>query len=195
MIKILDTKLERTSFIEKELIRDNVGKFIFIGRSNVGKSSLINKLVGKKKLARSSSTPGKTISVNYYLITTSVGIFYFVDLPGYGFAKISKSERLRAKNLISAFFKTVENVKLVLLLVDSRRGFMNSDLDVISEIIDKKFRLLTVFTKSDKLSSSKLKIQKEDLQKKFGLNAISFTIKSNENKEEMLNTINNALME
>jgi GTP-binding protein len=195
MMKILDSTIERTVFAEKELLDDNVKKVIFIGRSNVGKSSLINKLVGRKKLARTSSKPGKTISVNYYRIEIPGDYFYFVDLPGYGFARISKTENLRVKSLLSVFFNTVKNVKLVILLVDSRRGFMESDLETISEIVEKKFRILTVLTKSDKLAYSKLIGQKKDLQKKFGLAVTTFTVKSDENKEEMLNIINNAITE
>ncbi|MGE5340459.1 MAG: ribosome biogenesis GTP-binding protein YihA/YsxC [Candidatus Omnitrophota bacterium] len=195
-MKILNSQLEKTSFTEKELSTgDHTPKVVFVGRSNVGKSSLINKLVGRKNMARTSSKPGKTVSVNYYRIAIPGTDFYFVDLPGYGYAKISKSESRRVKSLISAFFKTVENVKLVVLLVDARHGFMVSDLDVISEILDKNFRLLTVLTKSDKLRYSELISQKKDLQKKFDLNVISFTIKSEENKEEMLNLIHKALME
>lgn len=166
-----------------------------MGRSNVGKSSLINKLLGRKNLARISSKPGKTVSINYYRITIPGQYFYFVDLPGYGYAKISRDESKRLRGLISDFFNAVKGVKLVVMLIDSRRGFMDSDMEVLPEILDKKFKLLTVLTKSDKLRNSEIKHQKNDLQKKFDLNVISFTIKSDENKEEMINIINNALME
>lgn len=198
-MKITGSSLERTSFTGKQLIHDNSKKVLFIGRSNVGKSSLINALLGRKKLAHTSSKPGKTISINYYRVNTNNGIssgyFYFVDLPGYGFAKISKTESRRVRDLISVFFRTVENAKLAVLLIDSRRGFMDSDLEMIPQILDKKIKLLTVLTKSDKLQDSELIGQKKVLQKKFGLNAVSFTIKSNHNKEEMLKLINKALME
>lgn len=194
-MKILDSKLERTTFTTKELITDNTPKILFIGRSNVGKSSLINKLVNRKKLALTSSRPGKTVSVNYYRIESSSGTLFFVDLPGYGYARISKSESQRVKNLLSDFFDTVRNARLIVLLIDSRRGFMDSDLEIVGKIMDKKINLLTVLTKSDKLRFSDIENQKRNLQNKFGLNAISFTIKSDENKEEMLNIINKALVE
>jgi len=201
MMKIVDCWLEKTSFTDKELIRDATKKVIFIGRSNVGKSSVINKLIGRKRLARTSSTPGKTVSVNYYRVhsvdngSDLKDSFYFVDLPGYGYAKISRQESQRVKNVLSAFFRTVNNAKLVLLLIDSRRGFMESDLEIIPQILDKKINILTVLTKSDKLSFLKLADRVKALQNEFGLKVVPFTIKSNENKEELLNLIKKALME
>jgi len=97
--------------------------------------------------------------------------------------------------VLSAFFRTVNNAKLVLLLIDSRRGFMESDLEIIPQILDKKINILTVLTKSDKLSFLKLADRVKALQNEFGLKVVPFTIKSNENKEELLNLIKKALME
>jgi len=200
-MKIVDCRLEKTSFTDKDLIRDATKKVIFVGRSNVGKSSLINKLLGRKRLARTSVAPGKTVSVNYYRVNAvSNGnnlkdSFYFVDLPGYGYAKISRQESRRVKNVLSTFFRTVTNARLALLLIDSRRGFMESDLEIIPQILDKKINILTVLTKSDKLSFLKLTDRVIALQNEFGLKVVAFTIKSNENKEELLNLIKKALME
>ena len=201
MMKIVDCRLEKTSFTDKDLIRDATKKVIFFGRSNVGKSSLINKLLGRKRLARTSAAPGKTVSVNYYRVN-SIGngndlkdSFYFVDLPGYGYAKISRQESRRVKNVLSTFFRTVTNARLALLLIDSRRGFMESDLEIIPQILDKKINILTVLTKSDKLSFLKLTDRVKALQSEFGLKVVTFTIKSNENKEELLSLIKKALME
>ncbi len=171
---------------------DDSKKIAFIGRSNVGKSSLINKLLNRKNLARTSSKPGKTVSVNYYFINES---FYFVDLPGYGYAKISKKESQRVKALISSFFSTVRNLKLIVILIDSRRGFTDPDIEILSQLLDKKFKMLTVLTKSDKIGTSGLLNQKTNLQNKFGLKVISFSIKLNINREEILDNINEALME
>jgi len=165
-------------------------------------------LLGRKNLARTSSRPGKTVSINYYRVnyvnsanpTGDTGsdkdnTCYFVDLPGYGYARIAKTEKHRVKGLISAFFQTVARAKLVVLLIDSRRGFMNPDLEILAQILDKKIKLLTVLTKSDKLRHSELIDQKESLQNKFGLKVMSFTVKSDKNLEEMLKKINTALME
>jgi GTP-binding protein len=201
MMKIVDCWLEKTSFTDKDLIRDATKKVIFVGRSNVGKSSLINKLLDRKRLARTSAAPGKTVSVNYYRVhSVSNGndvkdSFYFVDLPGYGYAKISRQESQRVRNVLSTFFRTINNAKLVVLLIDSRRGFMETDLKIISQILDKKINILTVLTKSDKLPFLKLTDRIKALQNEFGLNVLSFTIKSNESKEELLNLIKKTLME
>lgn len=193
-LKIKDIQLAATAFNVKDLIRDDTGKIVFIGRSNVGKSSFINKVLNRKNVARTSSKPGKTVSINYYLINQSV---YFVDLPGYGYAKISKTESQRVKTLISDFFEKVKNVKLVVLLIDSRRGFLDSDLEILSKIINKEFKLLTVLTKSDKLRTSELVIQREHLQNKYGLKVIAYSIKSADldKREEILKFLNKAIME
>jgi len=192
MLKIKNSQLDRTVFTEQQLKADDVPKIIFVGRSNVGKSSFINKLLNRKNLARTSSKPGKTISINYFLINESI---YFVDLPGYGYARIPKPEAERVKKLMTAFFESVTNAKLVILLLDCRRGFMESDLGFLEQVLAKKIKLLTVLTKSDKLKSTNLFNQKRDLQDKFGLNVMSFTIKSNEDAVEILKHINQALTE
>jgi len=193
-LKIKDIQLAATAFSGRDLIGDTMEKIVFIGRSNVGKSSFINKILNRKNVARTSSKPGKTVSINYYLINR---VCYFVDLPGYGYAKISKKESDRVRKLISTFFETVKNVKLVVLLIDSRRGFLESDLEILSKIINKGLKMLTVLTKSDKLRNSELVIQKENLQKKFGLKVITFSIKSadNDKREEILKFLNKAIME
>lgn len=186
------------------MIQDETGKIIFLGRSNVGKSSLINKLVERKHLARTSSTPGKTVSINYYHVDLLDDdkpeerlrrTCYFVDLPGYGYARIPKVEAQRVKRLLSTFFRTVKNARLAVLLIDSRRGFMESDLEVISQILDKKINILTVLTKSDKLTSSELTNRKKTLKNEYDLDVIAFTIKSSKSRVELLELINKALME
>lgn len=195
ILKIKEVQLAATVFSRDQLIADDLPKIIFIGRSNVGKSSFINKIINRKNLARTSSTPGKTVSINYYLVNRQ---FYFVDLPGYGYARVSKSETQRIRELITDFFEKVKNARLTVLLIDSRRGFMNSDIEILSRILNKEFRMLTVLTKSDKLRNSELAIQKNNLQKEYGLKVITFSIKSkdiDEKREEILKQINQAIME
>ena len=203
-MKIVDCWLEKTSFLERDLLRNDTGKIIFMGRSNVGKSSLINKLVGRKRLARTSSTPGKTVSINYFRINFldnggaakgEIRTGYFVDLPGYGYAKISRQEKQRVNVLLSAFFRGVTNARLAVLLIDSRRGFLEADLENISQILDKKINILTVLTKSDKLPYSELTNRIKTLKAEFGLSVIAFTIKSKECRIELLERINKSLTE
>ncbi|MDQ1350189.1 MAG: GTP-binding protein [Acidobacteriota bacterium] len=194
-LKIKEVQLAATVFARSNLIADDLPKIIFIGRSNVGKSSFINKIINRKNFAKTSSTPGKTVSINYYLINRE---FYFVDLPGYGYARVSKKEAQRVRELIATFFEKVKNARLIMMLIDSRRGFMASDIEILSRILNKEFRMLTVLTKSDKLRNSELVTQKNNLQKEYGLKVITFSIKSKDNdekREEVLKQINQAIME
>lgn len=167
-------ELVKTVFNKKNILQDEIPKIVFMGRSNVGKSSLINKLIRRKNLARSSSKPGKTVSINYYNIN---GRFYFVDLPGYGYSKIPKNERMRVGDLIDDFFDNSNNLGLILLLIDSRRGFMDIDLETLAQISKKNVKILTIFTKSDKLSKSELINQLKKYQKSYELNVIPFSTK------------------
>jgi GTP-binding protein len=185
------TKLAGTFFNQSQLPDDVRPKIMFFGRSNVGKSSLINRIV-EQKIAKTSSTPGKTLSINYYLIDEKL---LFVDMPGYGFAKVAKSEGTRVKKLISDFLQQVKNVRLAALLIDSRRGFLPQDLDTLEQIMQKEFPVLTILTKSDKISFSQQKNLVTQLQKNFGLHAISFSIKSPTGKNEIWKYINEAMKE
>ena len=125
----------------------------FAGRSNVGKSSLINKIFNRKNLARVSAVPGKTATINFYQVEETV----FVDLPGYGYAKVAKSEKHRWSELIEGYFNQKRNVALVLLLVDIRHAPSQLDLDMADYLIETEFPFLIVLTKADKLS----RLQKE----------------------------------
>ncbi len=125
----------------------------FAGRSNVGKSSLLNKIFNRKNLARVSAVPGKTATINFYQVDETI----FVDLPGYGYAKVAKSEKHRWSELIEGYFNQDRNVALVLLLVDIRHEPSRLDLDMVHYLVEREFPFLIVFTKADKLS----RLQKE----------------------------------
>ena len=129
-------------------------EYAFIGRSNVGKSSLINMLTGRKGLAKISGTPGKTQLINHFLINEQ---WYLVDLPGYGFAKISKKIRLTWERMIFNYLAERENLVNTFILIDSRHEPLKPDLDLISWFGEHQKPFVLVFTKSDKLSSAKLK--------------------------------------
>ena len=190
-MNIKKSELAGTFFNASQLPAEPQPKVLFFGRSNVGKSSLINTLL-EHRLAKTSSTPGKTLSINYYLIDEKI---LFADMPGYGFAKVAKSESARVRKLISDFLQAVKNVRLAALLIDSRRGFLPQDLDTLDQIMEKKFPILTILTKSDKISFSQQKDLVTQLHKKFGLLAISFSIKSPSGKKEIWKHINEAMKE
>ena len=130
---------------------DGLPEIAFLGRSNVGKSSLINALTGQKKLAFTSNTPGRTQTINFYRIDDA---FYFVDLPGYGYARVPPEHRLRWKKLIEHYLEKRENLKLCCLILDARRGWTPQDLDLKRWLEYHGRQYLVVITKTDKLNQS-----------------------------------------
>lgn len=123
---------------------------VFSGRSNVGKSSLINKLCNRKNLARVSGEPGKTGTINFY----TVNDFYIVDLPGYGFAKVSDKERQRWDKLINSYFETGRGINLVVQLIDSRREPSNDDYIMLDYLTHHGIPFVIALTKGDKLNKT-----------------------------------------
>lgn len=128
-------------------------EYAFIGRSNVGKSSLINMLCGQKSLAKTSSMPGKTILVNHFLIN---GSWYLVDLPGYGFARTSKKAQAALKAMIEDYVSHSEELAMLFILLDSRHEMMEIDRSFISAVAGADIPFTVILTKSDKLSKSVL---------------------------------------
>ena len=192
-MKIKNVELYGTYYLPEKISDiNNLSKVVFLGRSNVGKSSLINFLVNRKKLAKTSSKPGKTISINYYLVNKEL---YFVDLPGFGYAKIPKIEKRRVSQLISTFIHNVSHIKIVLLLLDCRRYFKELEIEFIKMLVEKDIKILTVITKSDKLTKSTLKKKIELIKKQHGIRVIPFTVRSQQNKEALLNLIGEGLKE
>lgn len=125
-------------------------EIVFCGRSNVGKSSLINKILNRRSLARTSCSPGKTATINFF----NVDNIFFVDLPGYGYAKVSKSEKKRWQNLINLYFGSNRNISLVIQLIDMRHPPSTDDIIMINFFIDIGQPFIIVFTKADKLNKS-----------------------------------------
>lgn len=119
----------------------------FAGHSNVGKSTLINKLFNRKNLARVSSVPGKTATINFYGLEN----IYFVDLPGYGYAKVAKSEKERWSGLIDGYLSSERDIRIVFMLVDMRHAPTKDDLKMIDFLIDTEMPFILVLTKADKL--------------------------------------------
>lgn len=131
----------------------------FAGRSNVGKSTLINKIFNRKSLARVSSVPGKTATINFYELEN----VYFVDLPGYGYAKVSKMEKQRWSKLIEGYLNSNRDIRLVFMLIDMRHSPSADDITMINYLIDTGLPFVIVLTKSDKLN----KTQREKRMRSF----------------------------
>lgn len=132
----------------------NLPEYAFIGRSNVGKSSLINMLTGTRGLARTSNTPGKTRLINHFIIDSA---WYLVDLPGYGFARVGKKDRAEWEVMIRRYLLNRANLVYIFLLIDVRLEPQQSDLDFIRWMAEKELPFVLVFTKADKLSKDKLR--------------------------------------
>lgn len=147
-----------------QLPKSTMPEVIFSGRSNVGKSSLINKLVNRKALARVSATPGKTATINFF----KVDKFHLVDLPGYGYAKVSKSEKQRWANLMEGYFNQDRNFSLVVQIVDMRHSPSADDMNMIEYLHSCGFPFIIVFTKKDKLKKTQQIKRLEELQKELG---------------------------
>lgn len=177
--------------------RESSPQIAFSGRSNVGKSSLINTLVGRKSLARVSSAPGKTVTINYFDIDKKL---LFVDLPGYGYAKRSKEEQLSFSKLTDAFFTqnpSLSLIKLVLQLVDVRTGPTDDDLMMIQYLWDAGFPFVIILTKADKLSKTALQNAKESIKNEYfseiDIPIIPFSSETRLGKDELISTILSAV--
>ncbi len=164
MLKITSAEFLQGVADLRQLPKNEMKEILFIGRSNVGKSSLLNKMCNRKNLARSSSTPGKTREINYYIINNG---FYFVDLPGYGYAKVPEQMRAGWKRLIEDFLKRGGPIALAMQLIDSRQEPTPLDLMMMDWLDYYEVPYLLVLTKSDKLPNSKLTKQLEAYQERF----------------------------
>lgn len=173
----------KSAVSERDFPREGIPEIVFTGRSNVGKSSLINRLAENQKLARTSSTPGKTQSINYYLLSRR---FFFVDLPGFGYAKAGKSAIQKWKDLIERYFHKQSTIALVIQLVDSRIPPTGMDLQLSDWLDELQLPRLVVATKSDKLSNNR-KSQQSRLISKFmgGRSIVMSSAKTGEGSREI----------
>ena len=158
MASFINARLEAACFTPGQLLPQdiNLPEVAVAGRSNVGKSSLINALLNKK-LAKTGQTPGKTRSINFYHVDIQAFSFRLVDLPGYGYAARSKTERNVWQRLISAYMNNRESLKLVCHLVDFRHGLLANDRELQEYINSSGKNIFVVFTKADKIARSKWK--------------------------------------
>lgn len=158
-------EFERAFGISGQLPPSEVPEIAFAGRSNVGKSSLLNKLFNRKSLARVSSVPGKTITINFY----DVDGYKFVDLPGYGYAKLSKSERDRFGELMEGYFQSGRNLKLVVQLVDMRHKPSQDDFGMIYFMQQMDIPFIVVCTKADKLKVKEFKKREQEIKEELSM--------------------------
>ena len=163
-MKIRSAEFIKSAFEKRHWPEDRLPEIAFLGRSNVGKSSLINSLLQRKGLARTSNTPGRTQSINFFLINES---FYFADLPGYGFAKVSKSMRSDWGKMAEEYLSEREQLSLSIQLIDSRHKPSQLDLQLHEWLAFNERNHIVVATKSDKLSSNELSKQMRVIEKEM----------------------------
>lgn len=161
-MKIKSADFIKSAFNENHWVGDDLPEVSFLGRSNVGKSSLLNSLLNRKKLAKTSNTPGRTQSINFFLINEA---FYFVDLPGYGYARVSKKMRAEWGNMAEEYLAKREQLVLSIQLVDSRHKptVLDRQLHEWLQFYNKNH--LIIATKADKLSNNKLNKSLRDIRK------------------------------
>ena len=186
-------KFDKSYGISAQLPKSDVPEIVFAGRSNVGKSSLLNKLFNRKDLARVSSKPGKTITINFY----DVDGINFVDLPGYGYAKISKQEKERFSELMEGYFSQHRNIKLVVQLVDMRHAPSADDLGMIEFLKQTNLPFIIAMTKADKLKvnefKKRLKDSAEELSAAGDVKLIPFSSQTGLGADEIKQLIEEAI--
>src|SRR5215204_614758 len=190
-MKIRNSEFIKSAFDRSQWITDGLPEIAFLGRSNVGKSSLLNSLLQRKALARTSNTPGRTQSINYFLINEQ---FYFVDLPGYGFAKVSKSMRADWGKMAEEYLSDRDELALCIQLVDSRHKPSQLDLQLHEWLIFNEKNHIVVATKSDKLSSNELSKQLRLIQGEMpGSKVISYSSETGKGRDAVWSEIAEAL--
>jgi GTP-binding protein len=203
-------KIEKIEFLcsspsLKQCPKEDIPEFAFIGRSNVGKSSLINMLADHKGLAKVSGTPGKTRLLNHFKVETvnnkKRSEWFLVDLPGYGFAKLSKEQRAKFEGLIESYLQNRENLALTFVLIDARLEPQKIDLEFMNWLGDNEVGFVILFTKIDKLSKTLLAANLSAYQKALSTSwaelprIIQTSAESKSGREEVLGTIEEALRE
>lgn len=193
-------RIEKAEFVKsvasgKNIIIDNKKKIAFVGRSNAGKSSLLNFLVGQKGLARTSNTPGRTRLINYFLINND---FYFVDLPGYGFAKGTREESDKWDALMNPFFTESNELNLVCVLMDCRHKPSELDHSMITYLRYYNIPYIVIVTKCDKLPKTKIKPALQTIASALGMaigNVYPCSSEKKTGKEELLKKFDQFIIE
>ena len=165
-MKVINPKFEISAVSPKQYPSNNLPEIVLAGKSNVGKSSFINTLINRKSLARTSSEPGKTRQINFYNIDSK---FYFVDLPGYGYSKMSKQEQTKVGNFIEEYLFSRKNISLIVLLLDIRHNPTANDKLMYDYIKNTNAPFIIIANKADKIAISKVDSYINNLRNKLNL--------------------------
>jgi GTP-binding protein len=194
-MKIKTSELSGVFGPTSKLPEETMPELAFAGRSNVGKSSLINSLLNRKNLARTSSSPGKTVTINFYIINE---MFYLVDLPGYGYAKASLQERAKWGKMIEKYLSTRDVLRAVVLLVDIRHAPTKDDVMMYEWIVANGLKPIIVATKLDKIKRSQkdknLKIVRETLGAEKDVKIVPYSSETKAGRDELLMILNELLV-
>ncbi len=194
-MKIREVSLEKVAVKQNQYPKDQLPEFALAGRSNVGKSSFINRMIQRKSLAHTSSKPGKTRTINFYNVNNE---FRFVDLPGYGFAQVSKKEQEKWAGIINTYLAERENLREVFLIVDIRHEPTNQDVQMFQWIVASGFSGFVIATKADKIARGKIDrnlsiIRKKLDMKNLGGKVMPFSATGEDYKKEVWHLIEKEL--
>lgn len=190
---INNVKLEMSAGNKNQFPSNNLPQIAFVGKSNVGKSSLINSMIYRKSLAHTSNSPGKTRTINFYNVENEL---YFVDLPGYGYARASKVQIQKWSSLIESYLSGKNNLRLILLLIDIRHVPSENDKMMYYWLIFHNFNTVIVATKADKIKLSAIELHIENIKNKLCSDKIilPFSSKTNFNRDELWKIIKNSIL-
>lgn len=184
---------ESSSGLAEQLPVSTCPEIVFSGKSNVGKSSLINKIVFRKSLARTSSSPGKTATINIYKVNN----IRLVDLPGYGYAKVSYQEKKRWSSLVEGYFNSNRDIRLVVQLIDMRHSPTKNDINMINYMCEREIPFIIVFTKSDKLNKTQKQKRifeiKNELNEYDGITSVYFSAVTGDGIDEIHSIISSVI--
>ena len=203
-INIIRAKYIASAVKKQQYPENDLNEIAFIGRSNVGKSSLINSLTRVRNLARVSAQPGKTQTINFFELTARIietgedKLFQLVDLPGYGYAKTAQSNRKQWKKFIEEYFLTSQKLHFVCQLIDIRHEPMKSDKEMFSWLVEHNVPVLIIATKVDKISRGAVAKNVAQIKKALGVKQIDvlpYSSQKNEGRSELLDVIFNSLLQ
>lgn len=163
---IKNPKFEISAVSEKQYPKGELPEIVLVGKSNVGKSSFVNTMLGRKSLARTSNTPGKTKQINFYNVDDN---FYFVDLPGYGFSKMSKQEKITSGKYIEDYLNKRQNIHLIVLVLDIRHNPTEDDFLMYDYILKTNLPFIIITNKADKIAVTKVSAEVERIKNALGI--------------------------